>query len=210
MISINMSSFFKGDRCSGYIQNDNTDPFSLIDTTANPDGLAKDIADNLEKAADYIAKAADIIEESRQDVHIHIDSLSNQRHGMMSTDALASLMSLIMASYEIDNNNETGRSLGSGNLILTYKTEYSMLHTLYELIWSILEHAEYKQEWFDQLRYYPLPVAGSNDTEYKFRIAVVVANILNVIGWERMRDATGEEGDYLDKYGTINMEASHE
>ena len=206
VITINMSSLFKDERYSGHIQKDSEDPFALIDTTANPEGLAKDIAENLEKAADYVAKAAEIIEESRESVRIHIDSLSTQRHGRVDVEALASLMALVMAAYEIDSNNECGHSLGSGNLTLAYKTEYSMLHTLYELIVSVLEHAEYKQEWLDQLRSYQLPVAGSNSTEYKFRIAVVVANILNVIGWERMRDATEESGEYLDKYGTINVE----
>lgn len=205
MISINMSSFRKDERYYGYAQKDRPDPFSLIDMMANPEGMAKEIAENLEMATKHILKASQIIEESGEEVHICIDSLNTQRHERMSIGALASLMSCVIAAYSVEDDNERGYSAGDGSLSLVYRTEYSLLHTLYGLIASVIEHSNYKQQWFDQLRYHPLPVAGSNETEGKFRIAVAVANILNVIGWDRMRDATGEQGGYLDKYGTIDI-----
>lgn len=205
MISINMGSWRKDERHRGYTAKDRADPFDLIDTTENPDGQAKEIVENLEKATEYIQKAAKVIEESGEEVHISVDSINNQRHSRMMIGTLTSIMASVIAAYAIEDDNERGYSSGSGKLVLCYKTEYSLLHTLYGLIVSIIGNANYKQGWLKQLLYYPLPVAGSNETEGKFRIAVIVANILNVIGWERMRDATGEQGEYLDKYGTIDM-----
>lgn len=204
MITINMRE--RGPlRYSGSINDDSKDPFQLIDVAQDPSETAKEIVDNIDKATEYILKASRLIEESNDEIVIEVDSLSNAKHHRMYVGTLMS----IVAAY-ITNLKGYGSRDRHGCLELAYSTEYSFTHTLYGLVASIIEHSNYLPEWYEHMKYNNLPIVVSNEVEGNFRIAIAVTNMLNVIGWERMRDATGEHGDYLDKYGAISMEAAHE
>lgn len=198
MITINMRE--RGPlRYCGITSNDSENPFQLIDVTQNPSEVAKEIVGNIDKATEYILKASKLIEESNEEIVIEVDSLSNVKHHRMYVGTLMS----IVAAY-ITNLKGYGSRNRSGSLELQYLTEYSFVDTLYGLISSIIEHSNYHPEWYEHMRFNNLPICGSNEVEGNFRIAVAVANMLNVIGWERMRDTTGESGEWLDKYGTID------
>lgn len=199
MITINMRE--RGPlRYRGSIDDDSKDPFQLIDVAQDPSETAKEIVSNIDKATECILKASRLIEESNEEIIIEVDSLNNVKHHRMYVGTLMS----IVAAY-ITNLKGYGSRDRHGCLELSYSTEYSFTDTLYGLVASIIDHSNYLPEWYEHMKYRHLPIAGSNEVEGNFRIAVAVANMLNVIGWERMRDATGEQGDYLDKYGTIDM-----
>ena len=199
MITINMRE--RGPlRYCGITSNDSEDPFQLIDVTQNPSEVAREIVSNIDKATEYILKASRLIEESNEEIVIEVDSLNNVNHHRMCVGTLMS----IVAAY-ITNLNGYGSRDRHGCLELAYSTEYSFTDTLYGLVASIIDHSNYLPEWYEHMKYNNLPIAGSNEIEGNFRIAVAVANMLNVIGWERMRDATGESGEWLDKYGTIDV-----
>ena len=198
MITINMRE--RGPlRYCGITSNDSEDPFQLIDVTQNPSEVAREIVSNIDKATEYILKASMLIEESNEEIVIEVDSLNNVNHHRMCVGTLMS----IVAAY-ITNLKGYGSRDRHGCLELAYSTEYSFTDTLYGLVASIIDHSNYLPEWYEHMKYNNLPIAGSNEIEGNFRIAVAVANMLNVIGWERMRDATGESGEWLDKYGTID------
>lgn len=198
MITINMREHGPLRYC-GITSNDSEDPFQLIDVTQNPSEVARDIVNNIDKATEYIIKASRLIEESNEEIVIDVDSLSNVKHHRMYVGTRMS----IVAAY-LTNLKGYGSRDRHGCLELAYSTEYSFTDTLYGLVASIIDHSNYRPEWYEHMRYNNLPIVGSNETEGNFRIAVAVANMLNVIGWERMRDETGESGKYLDKYGIID------
>ena len=200
MISINMSAKRKDEKYWGFTEKDGPDHFGLIDTTSEPEELAKEIVDNIEKATGYILSASKLIEESNDEVVVKVKSVSNVDHSRMPVETLT----LIIAAY-ITNLKGYGSRNKHGSIELAFRTEYTFLDTLYGIIDSIIEHSNYRPEWYEHMRFNSLPIAGSNEVEGNFRIAVAVANMLNVIGWERMRDATGESGEWLDKYGTIDV-----
>lgn len=204
MISINMSAARKDEKYLGLTEKDSPDPFGLIDTTADPEGVAKEIVENIEKATGYILSASKLIEESNDEVVIKVKSVSNVDHSRMPVETLV----LIIAAY-ITNLKGYGSRNKHGSIELAFRTEYTFFDTIYGLIASIIEHSNYRPEWYEHMKFNHIPVVGSNEMEGSFRIAVAVANMLNVIGWERMRDATGESGEWLDKYGTINISDLH-
>lgn len=203
MITINMRE--RGPlRYCGITSNDSEDPFQLIDVAQDPSEVAREIVSNIDKATEYILKASRLIEESNEEIVIEVDSLNNVKHHRMCVGTLMS----IVAAY-ITNLKGYGSRDRHGCLELAYSTEYSFTDTLYGLVAEIIEHSNYLPKWYEHMKYNNLPIAGSNEVEGNFRIAVAVANMLNVIGWERMRDATGESGEWLDKYGTIGAKETN-